>query len=559
MSQSPTGNSSETGAEELRDYLSAWLAIGEMSRQGTSWSGRERNNIFLNTGDGVFADISAVSGADLPHDGRAAALSDWDSDGDLDVWLASRTGPRVRLLRNRSGNGNDFVALKLRGTTSNRDGVGARVRLLLAPSPSNADGSSRIQTLRAGEGFLAQSSKWIHFGLADGEIPDKVEVLWPGGELEVFEGIRSGERYLLTQGGEIRRRPPRTSRLALTPSDPQPPKIGGGSHIRLTARPLMPPLEYRDFEGRVFRVPSDGALLINLWASWCAPCVGELRDLDRHREELEAAGVSVLALSVDEDLSRAQDLLDQLDLDLPFGVAPPETLDRLDILQKALLEERRRLALPMSFLIDFEGRLAVLYKGAIEIEALRSDLGILNLDPFEIRAATARFPGRWSTVQVAFSHQKLAGEFSSFGHPDTARFYEQMASGAEEPLAEVDSTGQKLAAAIELLKEGREGEASELLEAVFGELVTRLKEDPDDTVARHQLGLLLLAVGRPGVALQAFEQVLEKEPENVRALSNAALLHWRAGHHQEARDLVERIARIDPEAATRIRVLLVSN
>jgi peroxiredoxin len=558
VSQSPTGNSSETGTEELRDYLSAWLAIGEMSRQGDSWSGRERNNIFLNTGDGGFADISALSGADLPHDGRAAALSDWDGDGDLDVWLASRTGPRVRLLRNRSGSGDDFVALRLRGTDSNRDGIGARVRLLLASSTAS-ESSSRIQSLRAGEGFLAQSSKWVHFGLAEGEIPSKIEVLWPAGGLEVFDGIQPGGRYLLTQGGKARRLPARADRLALTASEPIPPDVGGGSHIRLTARPLMPPLQYEDFNGRVQQVPSGKPVLLNLWASWCAPCVGELRDLDRHQAELDAAGLSVLALSVDEDLSRAQDLLENLQLDLPVGVAPAPTLDQLDVLQKALLEERRRLALPMSFLIDADGRLAVLYKGAIELDDLRSDLGILDLDSFETRAATARFPGRWATVPVAFPHQKLAGEFSSFGHPDVARFYERVASGSAGQLAETDATGRKLAAAIELLKQGREGEASKLLESVFEELATRLKANPDDNVARHQLGLLLLAVGRPGAALQAFEQILEREPENVKALSSAALLHWRAGHHQEARELVERVARLDPEAATRVRALLVSN
>lgn len=92
-----------------------------MMQEGRSYSGRERNCCFLNTGPfpqagGRFANISAVSGLDFVEDGRAIALVDWDDDGDLDLWMTNRTAPRLRFMRNDSADSNRFLRLRLRGT-----------------------------------------------------------------------------------------------------------------------------------------------------------------------------------------------------------------------------------------------------------------------------------------------------------------------------------------------------------------------------------------------------------------------------------------------------------
>ena len=69
-----------------------------MILEGRSFSGRERNRLFLGTPTGNFADASAVTGIDFPDDGRGVATLDWDHDGDLDVWITNRNAPRLRLL-----------------------------------------------------------------------------------------------------------------------------------------------------------------------------------------------------------------------------------------------------------------------------------------------------------------------------------------------------------------------------------------------------------------------------------------------------------------------------
>lgn len=76
---------SPLAASPSRDYENGWIAISRMIESGGSWSGRERNCAFLNTGGNRFSDISALSGLDLPDDARALAQCDWDGDGDLDL------------------------------------------------------------------------------------------------------------------------------------------------------------------------------------------------------------------------------------------------------------------------------------------------------------------------------------------------------------------------------------------------------------------------------------------------------------------------------------------
>ena len=132
-------------------YGKGWTAMSRMIWAGASWSGRERNSAFLNLGDGHFADVSAILGLDFADDARALALSDWDGDGDVDVWLKNRTGPQLRFMRNE-GSPKHFVGLRLTGETVNRDAIGARVEL-------RVDGKRLIQEVTAGSGFLSQSSK----------------------------------------------------------------------------------------------------------------------------------------------------------------------------------------------------------------------------------------------------------------------------------------------------------------------------------------------------------------------------------------------------------------
>ena len=98
-------------------YGAAWQAVMQLVRKGSSWSGYERNCAFLNMG-GKFVASSHVSGLDFVDDGRGVAVSDWDQDGDLDLWFRNRTAPRIRIMLNSSSSGRPgrVVAFRLEGT-----------------------------------------------------------------------------------------------------------------------------------------------------------------------------------------------------------------------------------------------------------------------------------------------------------------------------------------------------------------------------------------------------------------------------------------------------------
>ncbi len=295
MSQSPVNAEQARDETVLVPYTDAVLEMGRKILRGESFSGRERHCVYLNTGGPRFANISAISGLDFPEDGRGMAVTDWDFDGDPDLWISNRTAPRVRLLRNDTAAGNRFVAIQLtgNGTTSNRDAIGARLTLRVGGVPL-------LRTLKAGEGFLSQSSRWLHFGLGKQDAVESLTVRWPDGSVQSVPSIEPNRFYDVRQGEDM---PvvfaPPGRRALLSPSVVEVPPPTEKMHLRLVARTPLPRLDYEDFSGNGHRVREhlDRPLLLNLWASWCAPCKAEL-------DELRTAGAHVLALSLDGPRTR---------------------------------------------------------------------------------------------------------------------------------------------------------------------------------------------------------------------------------------------------------------
>ena len=275
MSQTPLEASTPAAEKDDGSFIDSRKQLFQMILDGKSWSGRERNCCYLNTGGGRFANISAVSGFDYLDDARGLALVDWDHDGDLDLWITNRTAPRVRVLRNDTPSGNHFLSVRLRGTASNRDAIGARAELTI----EGEDGQRKlIKTVRAGEGFLAQSSKWLHFGLGDDAGPAQLSVRWPGGKVEQFTDLAVDARYAVVEGSgtaEVSPLPPRDVRLAA--SEPTLPAVTLQAAAPLPIPLPLPPLEYESFDGDpdTLAGPRDKPLLVNLWASWWSsarPC-----------------------------------------------------------------------------------------------------------------------------------------------------------------------------------------------------------------------------------------------------------------------------------------------
>jgi ASPIC and UnbV/FG-GAP repeat len=135
-----------------------------------------------------------IPAKNAPRAGRGVAFADFDNDGYVDVVVANNGDPPT-LLRNVSNHANHFVNFKLVGTKSNRDALGARIRV-------TSGKISQIREIVAGGSYLSQSDLRANFGLGNMTVALTVEVAWPSGARQVFHDIKADRFYLIEEGRE---------------------------------------------------------------------------------------------------------------------------------------------------------------------------------------------------------------------------------------------------------------------------------------------------------------------------------------------------------------------
>lgn len=537
MSLSPTPDQQAQRAS----YELGWVAIHRMLREGGSWSGREQNCAFVNTRDGGFVTASGVTGFDVADDMRAVARVDWDQDGRGDLLFTGRNSPRVRLFLNRAEMAGKTLEIRLQGTACNRDAIGARVELELD------DGRKLVQALRAGEGYLAQSSKWLHFGLGTAK-PLKLRVRWPKPSergWEEFPLAGDAQRFTLVEGSGVAQAvASRPVELALAPAESF--VSTETARIPLAARVPLPPLPMLTPDGMTAdaKLGVEPPMLVTLWASWCAPCVKELTEFARRADELRAAGVNVLALSVDEQGTRkeALALLERLQWDFHAGFATLDVLEGLDALQASVLDRRRRTPVPTSFLVDAERRVAVIYKGPAGVETLLADLARLGARPEELRDRAAPFPGRW---MGALPEAPLAALELAY-----------VERGLEEAAGELsrERLVSKQRSRAEILNEmGKVRAQQGRLEEAIASFAEALDLEPRSLELNINLAYALHQTGRIADAVPFYENALRLDSRNVVALTNLALAHCALGRCDLADQELAVLDIVDPKAAADVR------
>ncbi len=162
-------------------------------------------HLFRNLGKGKFEEVTNSMGAAFvtPRVGRGAAYADIYNHGRLDLLLSTNGGPAY-LFRNEAQAGSAAsrsVRLKLVGTKSNRDGIGALVR-------HSSGGDSQTQMLRSGSSYLSSSELILTFGLAQRDKADTIEIRWPSGQVDHLSNVAAGQTITVTEGkGQTSSRP----------------------------------------------------------------------------------------------------------------------------------------------------------------------------------------------------------------------------------------------------------------------------------------------------------------------------------------------------------------
>lgn len=515
------------------------ISLYRMLRSGRSFSGHERKCLFLNTGQTRWACVAAAAGVDFQDDGRAVGVVDWDQDGDQDLWMINRSGPQIRFMRNDAPGMGHFLDLRLVGKTVNRDAIGARVEVYVAGA------GKRIKTLHAGEGYLAQSSKWLHFGLGDATEIDKVVVRWPGRAAEEFPGTTADARFVLTQGAgkaELWKPPART--LALKPA--KLPEATGNMVGRnyFAARVPIPKTPFQDFAGKNQPLPSfaEGPMLINLWASWCKPCLGELREFTARAAELRAAKLRVLALTVNGvggggkgDPQSAQQFINEIGFPFVSARATPQFLDRIQVMVGKLFTMQRPLPVPTSLLVDEQGELAALYRGPVAVQQLLEDVANLHADAEKRREIACPFPGRWRTPPPASPVIRVAEGFFEAQDQEAGEMYYH----AAEHLILGDAT-VSFQFARSLINKNRWEEA-------YPEIKKAVDLRPNEPVARYMFLNVLIKLGRFQEALPHAEATVRMQPDFPDAYVQLGSVLDMLGKVDQAADAFRKALALKPD------------
>ena len=205
----------QAGLGRLRNYLGWGIVAADFDNDGwtdvlivnghltpeidsarSDSSYRQRKVLYRNLGDGRFEDVTAVAGADIarPHSSRGAAVADFLNDGRMTVAVNELHEPPSLLMPDAPPR-NHWIGIRLDGSRSNRDGIGARVAV-------EAAGVLQIDEVRSGGSYLSQSDLRLHFGLGPAARVDRITVRWPSGTIDRLSGIPADRHIIIHEGSQ---------------------------------------------------------------------------------------------------------------------------------------------------------------------------------------------------------------------------------------------------------------------------------------------------------------------------------------------------------------------
>ena len=466
-----------------------------------SFSGYERDRLFYNPNgsDAAFVQSAYIFGLDSDHDGRSTAPVDIDGDGDLDLAVLSAQG--LRFLENTSAP-RRFARVRV-DNAFGTPAVGAVVELL-------AGGVTRRDFVKITDGFRTQVPSDLHFGLANAENVESLEVRWPSGRVDRWTDLPVDQLLLVRENtADVETQP-----LPRWPENLRP-RLNGTPSPTVEAQRL-------DGHGRVALNAGNEPTVVNFWAPWCVPCRTELPQLarlaDRYAGEAVFAGVNVEL----DDLDSARAMIDEFSLSYDQFLADSAVMERF-------FGAGDQAALPSTFVFDQEGHLRRLFRGAIT----EADLEAL-LDSFRDEG-------------IAEADLSLAARlaFEAGDYDQAVRHYTRLTHLEPDSLEQVGAAWEHRRAVDQMrlgvarLRAGRPAEAV----ADFQLALTLLGEDP---IVLLRLGIAAADARQLVIAADALERAVRANPTSVDAWLHKARVHQRRNEPNEAKASIDRVLALDP-------------
>lgn len=360
-------NSPDSNKDGQRDKGVLRQDQNELLGKGFSFSGYERDTLFLNLGKSEsgqvkYTEISGISGIDHVSDGRASVFADFDNDGDLDVFMTTIQGQAHLLFRNNVGQANNWLRVALTGNDCGRDAFGAVVRV-----KTSAGLLTKIKA--GGAGFQSQHDPRLLFGLGRDAHAEWVEVTWPNGKQQRFANVPAGASILVTEGREKFVAVKETKASLPAPLTREDLLL---QTLKLKKGQPFPALTVKRLDGTRTSLPAtlkrQRRTLINLWATWCIPCAKEMPELERLAPQFKAQGIDLIGVSIDtEGVGVVKEFLRRRPVSYPILNVGERGIARIFAGDEA--------AVPLSVLLDERGRVQKVLGGwsrqtAREFEAL---------------------------------------------------------------------------------------------------------------------------------------------------------------------------------------------
>jgi tetratricopeptide (TPR) repeat protein len=520
-------------------YEQGWNAINELVRSDSTWSGFERNLLYLNNRDGTFSDVSGVVGLDCMEDSRTFVLSDFDHDGRQEMVLKNRNSPQLRFFKNVMPNLAPAIAFRLAGKKSNRDAIGACVTV-------ETGLGRQSRWLQAGSGFLAQHSKELFFGLGTANGPVRATIRWPSGLLQELADLPPNRRVWVEEG-----MPP--SRIEPFVKSPGPHTSGLGDFSTPEVLPtsveswLLAPVQAPDFSlrGKDGRLESLSArrgkpVLICFFLSSSASSEDQLKQLEKLNSRRAREGLQLLLIDVDAaqggDERQHQTHFTQ---NFPILQATQDVIAIYNLLFRSLFDRHRDLSLPTAFLVDEAGDIVRIYQRIIDNEHFGKDFKNIPRTDAQRIAKALPFLGADTGYSFGRNYLSIGSVFYERGYPETSETFFRRALQDDPESAEALYGLGSVYLQQQKLKEARDS----------FERVVKLQASYPGTIpnAWNNLGILSVREGNTAAAIEFFKRALQIDQAHLIALLNLGNAYRQRKEFVEAKKTLQRAFDIGPD------------